>query len=194
MSDQNNGTITRKDLMPFILSLAIVAADQVSKALVVRFIEPYRLTRDAIPVIGNFVSFIRTQNLGVAFSIGQSWPPVARRILFIVIPLAVVIFASIYLVRDKDLSRLQRWALAGIVGGGLGNLVDRIARADGVVDFIMVNMYGFLGQNYFPIFNIADSSVTVCGILLIVSMIFYRSPDSISGETADPNRQDLTGE
>ena len=194
MSDQNNGTITRKDLMPFILSLAIVAADQVSKALVVRFIEPYRLTRDAIPVIGNFVSFIRTQNLGVAFSIGQSWPPVARRILFIVIPLAVVIFASIYLVRDKDLSRLQRWALAGIVGGGLGNLVDRIARADGVVDFIMVNMYGFLGQNYFPIFNIADSSVTVCGILLIISMIFYRSPDSISGETADPNRQDLTGE
>lgn len=167
---------------PFVLSIAIVIADQISKALVVRLIEPYRVSREMIPVIGNFVSFIQTQNLGVAFSIGQNWPPVVRRVLFVLIPLAVVVFAGIYLVRDRDLTKLQRWALAGIVGGGIGNLIDRIVRADGVVDFILVNMYGFLGQNYFPVFNVADSSVTVCGILLVISMIFHKPPHVVTHE------------
>lgn len=170
--------------LPLLLSGAVVIADQISKALVVRFIEPYGVSREMIPVIGNFVSFIQTQNLGVAFSIGQNWPPVIRRVLFIVIPLAVVVFAGIYLVRDRDLTKLQRWALAGIVGGGLGNLIDRIVRADGVVDFVLVNMYGFLGQNYFPVFNVADSSVTVCGILLVISMIFHKPPHPIPHEAA----------
>lgn len=161
--------------LPFLLSFFIVIADQISKLLVVRFIGPYGATRETVPVIGTFLSFIRTQNLGVAFSIGQNWPPVARRLLFILLPLAVVIVAAVYLIRDRDLTRLQRWAIAGIIGGGLGNLIDRIFRAEGVVDFILVNMYGFLGQRYFPVFNIADSSITICGILLVASLIFHRS-------------------
>ena len=140
----------------------------------------------AVSLKKNFLSFIRTQNVGVAFSIGQSWPPIARRILFIVIPLAVIVVAIIYIVRDRDLTRLQRWAIAGIIGGGLGNMVDRIIRVDGVVDFVLVNMYGFLGQRYFPVFNLADSSITVCGILLIASLIFQRKakgePDIASGD------------
>jgi signal peptidase II len=125
------------------------------------------------------VSFIRTQNVGVAFSIGQSWPPIARRILFILIPLGVMIAAGIYIVRDRDLTRLQRWAIAGLIGGGLGNMIDRISRAEGVVDFILVNMYGFLGQRYFPVFNLADSCVTVCGILLVASLLFQRKSKEI---------------
>ena len=166
---------------PFILSGAIVIADQVSKWLIVRFIEPFRLTQDSVSVIGDFVRFIQTQNRGVGFSIGHDWPPVARRILFIVVPLAVVVIAIRYLIRDRDLTGLQRWAVAGIIGGGLGNLIDRIFRADGVVDFVLVRMYGFLGQQYFPVFNVADSSVTICGILLVITLVFARSrtgPDS----------------
>ena len=169
----------RRRLLPFILTAAIVASDQISKALVVRFIDPYRLSRDSVSVIGEFVTFIRTQNLGVAFSMGQSWPPIARRILFIAIPLVVVVIASLYLLRGKDFTTLQRWALAGIVGGGAGNLVDRIFRADGVVDFILVKMYGFLGQSYFPVFNVADSSITVCGILLVATLLFQRATPSV---------------
>lgn len=179
----------RRRFLPFILTAAVVVADQISKALVLRFIEPYRLTRDSVAVIGNFVTFIRTQNLGVAFSIGQSWPPIARRILFIVLPLIVIVFAGYYLIKGRDLTRLQRWALAGIMGGGLGNLVDRVFRAEGVVDFVLVNMYGFLGQRYFPVFNVADSSVTVCGILLVVSLVFGRhgkETDDLTGPDTGP--------
>jgi signal peptidase II len=193
MSDTSrSGVSTRRQFFPFILTASIVLSDQFTKWLVVRFIEPFRLTRDSVSVIGDFVSFIRTQNLGVAFSIGQSWPPIVRRILFIIIPLAVVVVASYYLIKSRDFSNLQRWALAGIIGGGLGNLIDRIFRVDGVVDFILINMYGFLGQRYFPVFNVADSSVTICGILLVVSMIFARpvhpdlaGSDGLAGTSAN---------
>ena len=110
------GPRARRRFLPFILTAAIVVADQVSKALIVRFIEPYRLTRESVSVIGDFVTFIRTQNLGVAFSIGQSWPPIARRILFIILPLVVVVLAGYYLIKGRDLTRFQRWALAGMTG------------------------------------------------------------------------------
>ena len=177
----------RRRFLPFILTAAVVIADQISKALVVRFIEPYRLTRDSVSIIGDFVTFIRTQNLGVAFSIGQSWPDLARRILFIAVPLIVIGFAGYYLLKGRDLSQLQRWALAGIIGGGLGNLIDRIFRAEGVVDFVLVNMYGFLGQRYFPVFNVADSTVTVCGILLVASLVFQRH----GGEPGDVTKPEI---
>ena len=176
----------RRRFLPFILTAAVVIADQISKALVVRFIEPYRQTTDSISIIGDFVSFIRTQNLGVAFSIGQSWPELARRILFIVLPLIVVVLAGYYLIKGRDLTGLQRWAIAGITGGGLGNLIDRIFRIDGVVDFVLVRMYGFLGQSYFPVFNVADSTVTVCGILLVASLMFQRDGGE-PGDAIDPD-------
>jgi signal peptidase II len=180
-------TRERGRYLPFLLSAAVVVADQLSKLLVVRFIGPYRETRDVVPVIGDFLSFIRTQNTGVAFSIGQSWPPIARRLLFILIPLVVVVVAAVYLVRDHDLTRFQRWVIAGVVGGGLGNLVDRIFRAEGVVDFILVNMYGFLGQSYFPVFNVADSAITVCGILIGASLIFGRRGSASGPEMQAPD-------
>jgi len=164
----------RRQFLPFTLTAVIVVTDQISKALIVRFIAPYRQTRDSVSIIGQFVTFIRTQNPGVAFSIGQTWPELARRLLFIILPLIVIVLAGYYLLKERDLTGLQRWALAGIVGGGLGNLVDRVFRAEGVVDFILVNMYGFLGQRYFPVFNVADSSITVCSILLLASLVFQR--------------------
>jgi signal peptidase II len=73
--------------------------------------------------------------------------------------------------RNNDFTKLQRWSVAGIIGGGIGNLIDRIFRAEGVVDFIDVKFYGLFGLERWPTFNIADSAVVVCGILLIISFI-----------------------
>ena len=73
--------------------------------------------------------------------------------------------------KSNDFTKLQRWAIAGIVGGGIGNLIDRIFRPEGVVDFIDVKFYGLFGMERWPTFNVADSAVVVCGILLIVSFI-----------------------
>jgi signal peptidase II len=70
---------------------------------------------------------------------------------------------------------LQRWVLCGIVGGGIGNVIDRIFRPEGVVDFVSVKFYGLFGLERWPTFNVADSSVVVCAILLVVSTIVIDS-------------------
>jgi signal peptidase II len=62
--------------------------------------------------------------------------------------------------------------VAGIIGGGIGNIIDRIFRPAGVVDFISVKFYGILGMERWPTFNIADSSVVVCCLLLLVTILF----------------------
>ena len=67
----------------------------------------------------------------------------------------------------KIKSKTEKTALALIIGGGIGNLIDRFCRPAGVIDFINVKVYGFLGYDYWPTFNIADSCV-VTGVLLII--------------------------
>jgi signal peptidase II len=94
-----------------------------------------------------------------------------------------LIFLGIVIVvymKSNDFTKLQRWAIAGIVGGGIGNLIDRIFRPEGVVDFIDVKFYGLFGMERWPTFNVADSAVVVCGILLIVSFIAMTIKDSKS--------------
>lgn len=86
-------------------------------------------------------------------------------------PLVVVILVISVYFRNKDFNQLQRWAIMGIVGGGLGNIMDRIFRSEGVVDFIDVKFYGLFGLQRWPTFNVADAAVVVCGILLFFSFI-----------------------
>ncbi|HOX92234.1 MAG TPA: signal peptidase II, partial [Spirochaetales bacterium] len=71
-----------------------------------------------------------------------------------------------------DQPALQGAELAGIIGGGMGNILDRIFRADGVVDFLSVKFYGLFGLERWPTFNVADATVVVCGILLAASTLF----------------------
>jgi len=151
--------------MPFILTAAIVVVDQATKLIIVRTI-PY-------PGIGaslmdGFLRIIHTRNLGIAFSIGNSLAPDARRVLFIIFPSLVMVFVLLYYFRGSDVTHGMRWALAGIVGGGVGNIIDRIFRPLGVVDFLDFRFYGILGLERWPTFNFADMSVVFSGIALVV--------------------------
>jgi signal peptidase II len=83
----------------------------------------------------------------------------------------------VYYFKTDELSTVQRWALCGIVGGGLGNLIDRIWRPEGVIDFMSVKFYGLFGLERWPTFNVADSSIVVCGILLVAAGFFVTVPD-----------------
>jgi len=148
----------------------IVLLDQVTKTLVVQYIPQLSNGGPMINVIGDFVRLIHARNLGIAFSMGDTLPDGIRTVLFIALPAAVLVALLIYYFRTDELTRLQRWAVAGIVGGGLGNLIDRVLRPEGVVDFVDVKIYGLLGMARWPTFNVADASVVVCGILLVVTM------------------------
>jgi len=158
----------RTRLIPFALSAAVIIADQITKALVVRNIAYHTIGH---AFFGDFFRIIHTRNPAIAFSIGRSLPDAVRSVLFIIIPLMILAAAIVYFIRSSELKGLQRWAAAGIIGGGIGNLIDRIFRPMGVVDFLDVKFFGIFGMQRWPTFNIADSAVVVCGILLVVSML-----------------------
>ena len=80
-------------------------------------------------------------------------------------------YKCLHYFRSKDFTKLQRWTICGIVGGGFGNIIDRVFRPEGVVDFIDVKFFGIFGYERWPTFNFADAAVVVCGIILLISVI-----------------------
>jgi signal peptidase II len=158
----SKGASERALIGPLALALAIVAADQASKALVMAFVTPGTI---AFSALGDFFWLVKQQNLGMAFSLLDRLAPTARVWILIALPSALVAAVVAYYFKGSGLSGLQRWALAGIAGGGIGNLIDRIVRKDGVVDFLSFKFYGIFGYDRWPTFNIADSAVVVCTLL-----------------------------
>ena len=155
-------------LWPISLAILVIILDQITKILVMKNIPLYTI---GASFFGDFLRIIHVANTGVAFSVGATWSETARRFLFSLIPLIVIgIVVAIYF-RNNTWTKLQRWAIMGIVGGGLGNLIDRFFRPAGVVDFIDVKFYGLFGLDRWPTFNVADAAVVVCGILMVVSFI-----------------------
>lgn len=158
----------KKRLFPFVLSVCIIAADQITKFLVVASIPAWSVGYD---FFNGAFRIIHVYNPGAAFSLGSEMPGFLRSVILGLVPsLVIVIILAVYF-RHKEFSQLQRWCIAGIVGGGIGNLIDRFLRPDGVVDFIDVAVYGFLGFERWPTFNIADSAIVVSGIILIASFL-----------------------
>lgn len=158
----------RKKLWPLTLLLGVLALDLLTKCLIVRFIPQNTV---GFNVIGDFFRIIHVRNPGIAFSIGYSLSDTLRSILFAVAPLVVIVMVLIVYFRSNEFSQLQRWAICGVVGGGLGNIIDRIFRPDGVVDFLDFKFYGLFGFERWPTFNVADSAVLICAGILMVSFV-----------------------
>ena len=155
-------------LLPLILTVAVIILDQITKVLVCRYIPVNTI---GTQFFGDFLRIIHVRNPGVAFSFGARWSDAARRVAFSVIPVIVLgIVLGIYF-RNQEFTKLQRWAICGVIGGGFGNIIDRIFRPAGVVDFIDVKFYGLFGLERWPTFNVADSAVVVCGIMLVISFL-----------------------
>ncbi len=154
---------------PFILTAAIILVDQITKAIIAAN-WPGDGTVIKSVFGGDLLWITHVRNKAIAFSLGHGIPDIIKPLVFVVFPLVVLALLVWYYFKSNDFTNLQRWAVAGIVGGGLGNLIDRIFRPDGVVDFISVKFFGIFGLDRWPTFNVADASVVVCGILLVVTM------------------------
>ena len=147
--------------------LAIIAASVVLLDLLTKIIAVAMLTPGESPsILGGLVYFSIIRNPGAAFSMatGMTW-------VLALIAIAVVVV----IIRMAPRLRSTPWAVAlGLVlGGAIGNLIDRIFRSPGflqghVVDFVSV--FGPNGQ-YFPIFNVADSAITIGGITVVVTAL-----------------------
>lgn len=179
---------------PLVLTMCIIVIDQIVKLIIIKTIP---INHIGVSLLNDFLRIVHARNLGVAFSLGDGLPSGVRRILFVVLPIIVMVFVLVYYVKSRDLTTGMRWCLAGILGGGIGNLIDRIVRPLGVVDFVHIKVYGFLGMERWPVFNVADASVVVAGIALIVLFAVYEkrmgrtSPEASSedGRCDDPAKE-----
>jgi signal peptidase II len=160
----------------WILVAVIVACDAVSKALAVEHLAPRHIPH---PVLGDFLRFTLAYNPGAAF--GMHLGPASR---WIFATLSVVI-VTVLLRVTADLTRISRLASIGVpivIGGALGNLLDRIRFRDGVVDFIDIG----IGDVRFWTFNIADSAVTVGAVCLVLAL--WKHEEMQEREIAEADR------
>ena len=140
-----------------LFALGIAAADQITKYLVVTNIPLYA----DVPVLPGIVQLTYVQNTGAAFSMfqGMQW-------LFLIIFTALTALIIIeYFKKPMPFTKLERWCIAAIYGGGLGNMIDRL-RLGYVVDMIETQFITF------PVFNVADCFITCGCIAMMISLVF----------------------
>jgi signal peptidase II len=143
------------------VSLFVVLVDQVSK-LAVRFYLEYGRP---YPVVGDFFKLTYIENPGMAFGI-----QFGGQVFFTTFAALATVVIVVYIFRVRSERFLLRFALALILGGAIGNLIDRLLYGK-VVDFLE---FGVSGLRW-PIFNLADSAVSIGMILLIFLILFDRS-------------------
>ncbi|ASU38009.1 signal peptidase II [Herbaspirillum sp. meg3] len=151
-SSSNNNS-----LLPWLgISLIVLLLDQLSKITILKLFH-YGESR---PITG-FFNLVLVYNKGAAFSFlaaESGW----QRHLFTAIGIAAAVYI-IYLLRKHAGQRMFCWALALILGGAIGNVIDRIAYGH-VIDFLDV----FVGNWHWPAFNIADSAICIGAVLFVL--------------------------
>ena len=140
-----------KSPLHFLIAILVVLLDQVTKFLARSFIGPL----DTIRVFP-FLHLVSVRNEGAAFGLFKGFGNVP----FIAISLIAIIVVIVLLIRGKE----DRFGLALILGGAIGNLIDRIAMGN-VTDFVDV----FAGRFHWPAFNVADSALTIGLVVMVVS-------------------------
>ena len=145
-------------LFYLIFIAGIVIGDQVTKFLVVQNI-PLHTDVQAIPGLFHLTY---VQNTGAAFSSfeGQQW------LFAVVFAVFTALILWEYFKSPMPFSKFDRWCIAAIYGGGLGNMIDRV-RLGYVVDMIQTEFMNF------PVFNVADCFITCGCIALMISLIFF---------------------
>jgi signal peptidase II len=147
-----------------LVSSTVVVHDQLTKWLVRNELPLH----DGVPVLPGFFSIVHAANRGGAFSLFADAHE-AIRLPFFLTAAAVAIGFLIYFVRQIPAEqRLLIFALAAVLGGALGNLIDRVSEGR-VVDFVKVPN--------FPAFNVADSAITIGVFFLIWALMFDTTPD-----------------
>lgn len=139
------------------LSLAIIIADQISKTVMVNWLDLY----ERVAVLP-FFNLTLAHNTGAAFSFlagAGGW----QRWFFVALAVVISLVLVIWLKRLAQTAKLEAISLALIIGGAIGNLIDRLVYGY-VIDFLDV----YVGNYHWPAFNIADSAICVGAVLLII--------------------------
>lgn len=147
-----------------IFGIGILALDQITKFLVVKFMD----YGESIPIIENFLSITSHRNSGAAWGMlqGKMW-------LFYIITVFVIIMLVYFYKKEATDSLLLQLSLTMLIAGALGNFIDRVLFQE-VVDMIDTMIFSY----DFPIFNVADSSLTIGVILMLFQFFTERGEQS----------------
>jgi signal peptidase II len=168
------------DALALLTVILVLILDQWSKAWVVTNLYPPYFGRQ-ISLIGDYLILYYIKNNGAAFSLFAN-----SIVLVLLIVVAIGVIAYLYL-RMFNTGSLEYKLIFGlIIGGALGNLIDRAHHSGYVVDFISFNIPQL--NFHFAIFNLADAAISVGVILLFVSLLFggLRKPEEISKKNQPP--------
>jgi signal peptidase II len=174
---QPKQTNTARQFRYIWLAPVIILLDQFIKIIVKLTLPLYHSKH----VIGNLVMLTHVQNTGAAFSISLGSVQFNR--IFFILMTIVAIGIVIYMIY-RSTTKLQQISLSLIIGGAMGNLIDRILFGY-VTDFMDVDFPDFIMQRW-PVFNVADSSIVIAMCLLVLDMIINREP----AKTAHPKSND----
>jgi signal peptidase II len=159
---------TIRYLLLGLLSLAIVVLDQMTKVYVM---ETMRL-HESITVISDFFSITYIRNPGAAFGFLSSSSGTFRFVFFGLTSIFAVGLLGSILVRMPKHDWMGQLSVAAILGGAIGNLLDRLRYGE-VIDFLDFYINGY----HWPAFNVADSAITVGVVFLILHFAFEKHPD-----------------
>jgi len=143
------------------LAAAVIILDLWTKALVLARIELH----EAVPIIPNFFQLVHVRNTGAAFGIGANAGSRIVPMLLNAGAIAVFCVVVVYALRSAVTDRVLQTGLHLILGGAVGNLLDRF-RFGYVVDFLDV----YVGNHHWPAFNVADSAICIGIALLFLDM------------------------
>ena len=145
-------TLTSRRLV-LLVAAVVVAADQATKWLAIR-----TLSDGPVPLIDGFLQFRLVKNPGSAFSLFSGGGTALALI-------AIVAVAVIFVIARELSGKPEGVAIGLVMGGAVGNLVDRVFRGDGLLDGRVID---FIDFDFFPTFNVADSAITIGAILAVI--------------------------
>ncbi|HVW97921.1 MAG TPA: signal peptidase II [Mucilaginibacter sp.] len=155
-----------------LLLLALdIACDQVSKAIVRHKLDYY----EQIQFLHNHFTLMKVENTGAFLSVGNSLSGPVKFVLLNLLPLLAVVAGLIFML-TRELNRTTLISIILIVGGGFGNIYDRL-RYGSVTDFMHIN-FGFFQTG---IFNVADVSI-MTGMFMLLLHAIFRKPDEDGGQ------------
>ncbi len=169
----NRASLFRDKLCPAILIAAAILLDQLTKHLTVLYLKPI----PTLPLIENVLHLTYRTNTGAAFSIFSA--PDQRWIYMTASTVGILAMLAILLLY-RQLTPLMRYSLAMVIGGGIGNMIDRLSLGYVVdmIDFRLIN---------FAVFNVADSFVCVgTGLLLLGLLLDWRTEAKAAKSEGDP--------
>jgi signal peptidase II len=148
------------------ITIPVILLDQATKL----FVQAHMALYESIAIIPNYLDITYTLNPGAAFSMLADAPVWVRTMFLLTMACAAIVVLAVMIVRAERVS-ISSVAFALILGGAMGNLIDRAVRGR-VIDFMRAHYYDL---NY-PIFNVADSAISI-GVALIILTAFFGSDD-----------------